>query len=151
MFHSLQLHLVGECPFTGQDRLPLKIAVDHEDRRRVVVQLPDDNRHGLLSGQFTGTVPPVACHQLVAALGVRPGNGRYQDAEPLHALHGLPHGVVVQYLKGMIAKGMQLLQRQLHHLLPLGVCPDLVGGEEIIDRSQLYLLRVVFRAAAPPW
>ena len=71
--HGLQLHLISKSPLTGEQAFPLQIAVNHDNGGLVIVQIPDNNRHGILASQFAGPVPPVPGDQLIAAVRVRGG------------------------------------------------------------------------------
>ena len=71
MLDGIQLHLVGERLFAGQDGLPLQIGVHHCDHRFIVRQLPDDDGHRLDAQHLTRRQSPVAGDQLVTAVRQR--------------------------------------------------------------------------------
>ena len=104
MLDGFQLHAVSKGPLAGQQALPLQIAVHHDDGGLVVVQVPDNDRHGLPSRQFAGPTPPVAGDQLIAAIGVRPGDGRHQHTVLPDTLRCFQHGLIIPDLKGMVFK-----------------------------------------------
>ena len=45
MFHGLQFHLVGKGSLAGEKAFPLQVAVNHNNRGGVIVQIPDNHRH----------------------------------------------------------------------------------------------------------
>ena len=148
--HSFQLHLVGKSPFTGEQAFPLQIAVNHDDGGLVIVQIPHNDRHGFLARQLTGPVTPVPCHQLIAAVRVRSGNGRNQYAILPDAVGGLHHGLIVLDLEGVILERVQLGQGDFQNLFPLGVGAAFLGGKQVIYRGQLYFFRAAFQVLSPP-
>src|SRR5699024_12409315 len=150
MFYSLQLHLISKSPLTGEQAFSLQIAVNHNNGGLVVVQVPDNDRHGVLARQLAGPVPPVSGHQLIAAVGVRAGDGRDQHAVLPDAVGGLHHGLVILDLEGVVLERVQLRQGNFQNLLPLGVRPAFLGGKQVIDRGQLYSFRAAFQVSTPP-
>jgi len=45
-------------PFAWEQAFSLQVAVNHNDCSGIIVQIPNNDRHGLLFCQFTGSVPP---------------------------------------------------------------------------------------------
>ena len=150
MAHSLQLHLISKSPLTGKKAFSLKIAVYHDDCGLIVVQVPDNHRHGLFAREFAGPVPPVSGYQLIAAVRVWPCNGGDQNAILPDAVCGLHHGIVILDFEGMVLERVQFRQRYLHNLFPLGVGTAFLGGKQVIDRCQLYFFRAAFQVSTPP-
>ena len=60
MLHGIQLHLISKGPLAGEQAFTLQVAVHHNDGGGIVVQIPDNDRHGLFLSQFAGSVPPVS-------------------------------------------------------------------------------------------
>ena len=149
-FHGLQLHLVGEGSLAGEQAFPLEIAVHHDDGGGIIVQVPDNDRHGFFLGQLTGPVPPVPGYQLIAAFRVRAGNSRNQNTVLPHTVGSLHHGLVILDFKGMIFERVQLRQRNFLDLLQLGILASFFGGKQIIYRDQLYFFRAAFQVSSPP-
>ncbi len=150
MFHSIQLHLVGKGPFTGEQAFSLQVAVNHNDRGGIIIQIPNNDRHGLLVCQLTGSVPPVSGYQLITALRVRSSNRRNQNTILLDTVSGLHHGFVILDFEWVVLKGMQFRQRNLLNLFQLCILTAFFGGEQIIYRGQLYFFRAAFQVSTPP-
>ena len=106
-FHGIQLHFISKCPFTWEQAFSLQVAVNHNDRGGIIIQIPNNDRHGLLFCQLTGSVPPVSGYQLITALRVRSGNGRNQNAILFDTVSGLHHGSVILDFEWVVPKGMQ--------------------------------------------
>ena len=132
MLDGLQLHLISKSPLAGEQAFPLQIAVNHDNGGLIVVQVADNDRHGILASQFTGPVTPVPGNQFIAAVRVRAGDGRDQHAVLPDAVGGLHHGLIVLDLKGVVLERVQLGQGNFQNLLPLGVGPAFLCGEQVI-------------------
>ena len=132
MLHRLQLHLIRERLFAGQQVLPLLVAVHHDDGGRVVVQLPHHRGQGLQPRQLTGRLAAVAAEQLIAALRPGPGDGGRHHAVVQDAASHLPQLVVHLHAEGVVFEGVQLAQRDVDDLLPLLIVPFLLGREEFV-------------------
>ena len=117
----------------------------------IIVQIPNNDRHGFFLGQLTCPVPPVTGHQLIAALRVRAGNRRNQNTILPNTVGGLHHGLVILDFEGMPLKWVQLRQRNFLYLLQLGILAAFLGGKQIIVWSQLYFFRAAFQVLSPPW
>ena len=150
MFHGVQLHLVGKGSFTWEQAFSLQIAVNHNDCGGIIIQIPNNDWHGLLVCQFTGSVPPVSGYQLITTLRVRSSNRRNQNAILLDTVSGLHHGFVILDFEWVVLKGMQFRQRNLLNLFQLCILTAFFGGEQIIYRGQLYFFRAAFQVSTPP-
>ena len=150
MFDGFQLHLIGFCPFAGQDVFPLKIAVHHDDDRFIIVQISDNDGHRIQPRQLTGAFSPVPGYDFISPFLQRPGNRRYEHAIFLDAFHGFHHAVIIHHAKGMVLKGIQLGQRDLLNLFPRTGFPDLLCGEEVIVGGQADVSAAAFQVATPP-
>ena len=135
MLDGIQLHLVGECLFAGQDSLPLQIGVHHCDHRFIVRQLPDDDRHCLGAQHLTRRQPTMAGDQLVAAARQRPCKCRSDSPHLADALDHPLHLLVVLHLEGMTLERVQLGQRNIPHPLQLGIVPLRLRGKQIVQRG----------------
>ena len=135
MLDGIQLHLVGERLFAGQDGLPLQVGVHHCDHRFIVRQLPDDDGHRLDTQHLARRQSPVAGNQLVAAVGQRPcqcrGNGSHLADAIDHPLHLL----VVLHLEGVTLERVQLGQWNIPHPLQFGIVPLRLRGKQIVQRG----------------
>ena len=129
MFHGLQFHFISKCSFTGEQTFSLQVTVNHNDRGGIIIQIPNNDRHGLLFCQLTGSVPPVSGYQLITALWVRSSNRRNQNAILLDTVSGLHHGFVILDFEWVVPKGMQLRQRNLLNLFQLCILTAFFGGE----------------------
>ena len=101
MLDGIQLHLVGERLFAGQDSLPLQIGVHHCDHRFIVGQLPDDDGHRLDAQHLTRRQSPVTGDQLVTAVRQRPCQRRGDGSHLADALDHPLHLLVVLHLEGV--------------------------------------------------
>ena len=45
VLNCFHLHLIGFCTFARKDVLTLKIGINHENCRGIIIHFPDDNRH----------------------------------------------------------------------------------------------------------
>ena len=133
MFYSLQLHLISKSSLAGEQAFSLQVAVNHDDGGLVIIQVADNDRHGILASQFAGPLTPVPGHQLIAAVRVRAGNGRDQYAILPDAVGSLHHGLIVLDLKGVILERVQLRQGNFHDFFTLGVGAAFLGGKQVID------------------
>ena len=135
MLDGIQLHLVGERLFAGQDGLPLQIGVHHCDHRFIVRQLPDDDGHRLDAQHLTRRQSPVAGDQLVTAVRQRPCQRRGDGSHLADALDHLLHLLVVLHLEGVTLERVQLGQRNVPHPLQLGIVPLRLRGEQVVQRG----------------
>ena len=135
MLNGIQLHLVGECLFAGQDSLPLQVGIHHCDHRFIVRQLPDDDRHRLDTQHLTRRQSPVTGDQLVAAVRQRPCQRRGDGTHLADALDHPLHLLVVLHLEGVTLERVQLGQRNIPHPLQLGIVPLRLRGEQIVQRG----------------
>ena len=101
-------NLIGKGPFAGKQFFALEIAVNHDNRGCIIVQITDDTGHCFFPGQLTGVVPPVAGNQLIAAIGIGTDDGRNQNAVLPDALSGVYHSFVILDFERMVLKGMKL-------------------------------------------
>ena len=108
MFERFELHFIGKSPFTRQQLLTLQIAVHHDNRGSVVVEVTNDDRHGFLSRQLGRMMPPVSRNQLVAAVWVRTCNRGDKYAILTHTVHCVLHRRIVLNLERVILERMQL-------------------------------------------
>ena len=108
MFERFEFHLISESPFTWQQFLTLQIAVHHDNRGGIVVEITDDDRHGFFACQLGSMMPPVSRNQLVAAVRVRTCNRGDKHAILAHAVHCVLHRRIVLDLEWMISERMQL-------------------------------------------
>ncbi len=129
----------------------MQVAVNHDNRGGVIVQIPDNDRHGFFLCQFTGPMPPVSGYQLIAAAGVRTGDSRNKNAVLPDAVRCFHHGIIIFDLEGVSLERVQLAQRDFYHLFPPRVGAAFLGGKQIIDRCQLYFFRAAFQVSTPPW
>ena len=132
MFDGFQLHLICLCPFTRQDILALEIAVHHDDYRFIIIEVADNDRHGVQACQLTGTFSPVSSDDLIPAILHRTRNGRHQHPIRLDALHGFHHAIIIHDAEWVIFEWMQLRKRDLLNLFPRICLPCLLRGKEII-------------------
>ena len=104
MSHSLQFHLISESSLTGEQAFTLQVAVHHNDRGGIIIQIPDNDRHGFFLSQFTGPVPPVSGYQLIAALRVRSCNRRNQHTILSDTVRSFQHGFIILDFERMVLK-----------------------------------------------
>ena len=93
----------------------MQVAVNHNDRGGIIIQIPNNDRHGLLFCQLTGPVPSVSGYQLITALRVRSSNRRNQNAILLDGIASLFFFVIfksfitpelaTEYLAGAVLLG----------------------------------------------
>ena len=107
-FHRIEFHFIDKSPFARQQLLTLQIAIHHDDRGSIVVEVTNDDRHGFLARQLGCMMPPVSSNQLVAAVRVRTRNRRDKHTMLAHAIHRVLHRRIVFDLEGMIPERMQL-------------------------------------------
>ena len=101
-------NLIGKGPFAGKQFFALEIAVNHDNRGCIIVQVTDNHRHGLFAGNLTGMVAAVSGYQLIAAVRVRPRYGRNENTILPDALSGVYHSFVILDFERMVLKGMKL-------------------------------------------
>ena len=66
----LRRNLAGDkSPFARKQFFTLKVAVNHDNRGGVIVQVTDNHRHGLFFGQLTGPVAAVSGYQCLSTKG----------------------------------------------------------------------------------
>ena len=123
---------VGKGTLTGKQFFTLEIAVNHDNRGCIIVQITDDTGHCFFPGQLTGVVPPVAGNQLIAAIGIGTDDGRNQNAVLPDTVRRFHHGLVILDLKGMVLKRMQFRQGDFHYFFATGVGAAFLGGKQII-------------------
>ena len=150
MFHGIQLHFISKCSFTGEQTFSLQVAVNHNDRGGIIIQIPNNDRHGLLFCQLTGSVPPVSGYQLITALRVRSSNRRNQNAILLDTVCGLHHGFVILDFEWMPFERVQFRQRDFYYFFSLSIGTALLRRKQIIYRCQLYFFRAAFQVSTPP-
>ena len=119
IFYGFQLHFVGESPLTGQNVLPLQVAVHHVDHRLIVAHVPHNHRQGFQPCQLCRVLAAVPGYDLVTSFRSGPGNERSQHAELSHALHRPLHSLIVQHLERVVFEGMQVCDGDLLDLLAL--------------------------------
>ena len=150
MLHGFQLHLVGKGPFAGQDIFTLEVAVNHDDRGGIIVQVADNDRHGLHTGDLTGMVAAVSSNQFVSTVWVRPGNRRNQYAVLPDAFGGVCHRFIILDFERVVLKGVELRQRDFHDFFPVFIGAAFFRRKQVIDRCQLYIFRAAFQFSEPP-
>src|SRR5699024_1530463 len=116
----------------------------------IIVQITDNDRHGLFLSQLTGSVSSVPGHQLIAAIRVRASNRRDQHPVRPHTVGGLHHSLVILDLTRVVLERVQLRERNFYYSFPLGIGSTFLGGKQIIYRSQLYFFRAAFQVSSPP-
>ena len=82
----------------------MQVAVNHNNCGCIIIQIPDNDRHGLFFSQFTCSVPSVSGHQFIAALRVRAGNRRNQHTILLDTVRSLHHGFIILDFERMVLK-----------------------------------------------
>ena len=150
MFQRFELHLIGKRPLTRQKLLALDVGIDHHQHGGIIVQIPNDDRHGLKPRHFTAALTPMPRYQLIAAFRIGSRNRGNQHAVFTDAVHRIEHPLVVAHLKRMISKRLELVKRNLLHPLALCIRSIFLGLKDIIDRFQHDVLRAAFQAPAPP-
>ncbi len=128
----------------------MEIAVNHDNRGGIIIQITDNDRHGFLFRQLAGPVAAVSSNQFIAALRTGPCNRRDKYTVLTDAFRCFQHRFIVLYFKGMPFKGVQFCQRNLHNLFAPHIGPAFFGGKQIIDRGQLYFFRAASQPLAPP-
>ena len=108
MFECFELHFISKSPFARQQLLTLQIAIHHDDRGSIVVEVTNDDRHGFLACQLGCMMPPVSSNQLVAAVRIRTRNRGDKHAILAHTVYCVLHRRIVLNLEGMISERMQL-------------------------------------------
>ena len=136
MTNRIQLHLVRKRSFAGQKTLALDVAVNHDDRRCIVIQITDNHRHRVKSGNFTSALSPVTGDNLITAFFPWTDNRRNKNSVFPDALSRIQHSLIVLHLEGMISERMKLNKRYFCHLLASIICPTFFRGEDVIVRSQ---------------
>ena len=136
MTNRIQLHLVRKRSFAGQKTLALDVAVNHDDRRCIVIQITDNHRHRVKSSDFTSALSPVTGDNLITAFFPWTDNRRNKNAVFPDALSRIQHAFIVLHLEGMILKRMKVCKRNLHNFLTLSICPAFFRREDFIVRSQ---------------
>ena len=86
----------------------MQVAVNHDNRGGVIVQIPDNHRHGFFLCQFTGPMPPVSGYQLIAALRVRTGDSRNQNTVLPDAVRCFHHGIIIFDFERVALERVQL-------------------------------------------
>jgi len=82
----------------------LNLSVHHDNRSCIIIQIPNNYRHSLFSGDFTGMMPPMSDNQLIAAIRIKPGYGRSQNAILPDAFGGIHHCFVILNFKRTVLK-----------------------------------------------
>ena len=106
--NSFQFHLVSLCAFTRQDVLTLKIAVHHDDRSLVIIQIPDNGGNLFDLCQFADAFPPVPGHDLIASVIHWTHDNGHQHTVFPDALHSFLHSVIVHNTERMILEWHKL-------------------------------------------
>ena len=135
MLDGIQLHLVGECLFAGQDGLPLQIGVHHCDHRFIVGQFPDDDGHRFNAKHLTRRQSPVAGDQFIAAVRQWPCQRRGNGSHLADALDHPLHLLVVLHLERVTLERVQLGQWNIPHPLQFGIVPLRLRGKQIVQRG----------------
>ena len=107
-FHRIEFHFIDKSPFARQQLLTLQIAIHHDDRGGIVVEVTNDDRHGFLTCQLGSMMPPVSRNQLISSTWVRTRNRGDKYAILAHTVHCVLHRRIVFDLEGMILERMQL-------------------------------------------
>ena len=114
--------------------------------------MPDETRKERRAPQvlatLAGVLAAVSRHKLVAALRPGPCDCRYQYAVFLDTLHGIKHGLIVQYLERVIFERKKLVNCNLPNLLAGG--RGGIRGKNIIVPLQFYLFVAAFQFSSPP-
>lgn len=105
-FHRIEFHFIDKSPFARQQLLTLQIAIHHDNRGSVVVEIANDDRHGFLTCQLGSMMPPVTSDQLIAAVRIRTRNRGDKHAILAHTVYCVLHRRVVLDLEGMISERM---------------------------------------------
>ena len=63
---TIQLHFVRPSSFTRKKRFALKIGVNHDDGRSIVIQITDNCWYRVKSSDLAGMMPPVTSDNLIA-------------------------------------------------------------------------------------
>ena len=108
MLQGFQFHFIGKGFFARQDFLPLEVAVHHDNSRFVIIQCPNEYRHGGLTRQLTPPLAPVARYDLIAALLPGADDTGRENAASCDTLHCFLHRFIIPYLEGMIFEREQL-------------------------------------------
>ena len=148
---SLELHLVRERLFARQDPLALHVGIDHRHYCLVAGHLPDHRRHLGKPGALCGALSPVPAHQLVTTVLLRANRQRGEDSDRGDAGDEVGHVVIVSDVEGMVRKGVDQGKGNVRHLLPQGIVPFFLVGEQLIYRRQIegYLSRAGHRQSPP--
>ena len=85
----------------------MKVGIHHHQHSGIVIQLPDNDRHGLHSGKLAGPVPPVTGHQFISSVGVWSGDSRNQYTILPDTICGFHHGFIIPYMKWMVFERVQ--------------------------------------------
>ena len=96
-----------------QDVLSLQIAVHHDDRGSIIVQIADDCGKLAQSGKLGGPLAPVTGYDLILAVCPLADDCGNKNAVCLDTLNGLLHLFIVPHLKGMVGKVMELGERDV--------------------------------------
>ena len=111
----------------------LKVGIHHQYHSSIVRHLPHNDRQGIQPGKFSCILTAVPGDDLVAVT-VRAGAGDQRSQHPVlcDAFHRPGHGFIVQHLEGVVGEGVQLVDGNLLHLLPLFLLSVFLGGKQVI-------------------
>lgn len=136
MTNRIQLHLVRKRSFAGQKTLALDVAVNHDDRRCIVIQITDNHRHRVKSSDFTSALSPVTGDNLITAFFPWTDNRRNKNSVFPDALSRICHSLIVLHLEGMISERMELRKWNLRNLLAPLIHSAFLCREDFIVRGQ---------------
>ena len=101
-FQGFQLHPISKSPLAGEQAFTLYVAVNHDDCRRIVVKVADNNGHGFKPCQFTSALASVSRNQLIPALLTGTGDGGDEYAILSDAVGGVKHTFIVHDFERMM-------------------------------------------------
>ena len=111
----------------------MEIAVHHQYHSSIVRHLPHNDRQRFQPGKFSRILAAVPGDDLVAVtIRAGTGNQRSQHTVLCDTFHRPGHGFIVQNLKGVVGERMQIINRNLLHLLPLFLLSVFLGGKQVI-------------------
>ena len=112
VFQRFQLHLISLGAFTRQDVFTLKIAVHHDNRGLIIIQIPDNGGDFFNPSQLAGSFPPVSGHDLIASVIHGTHDDGHQHTILPDAFHSFLHPVIIYDAEWMILEGHKLGKRK---------------------------------------
>jgi hypothetical protein len=130
--HGIKLHFVSKCPFTRQSILPLYVAVNHDDRRRVIIKAADDDRHRVPASYFTGSFPAMSGNKLVSTFFTWAHDCWNQNTMLRNTLGSVFHRLIVKDSEWMIREREELRKWHVNNSFLRHLNPSFFGLEDVI-------------------